>query len=47
MKLRELLNNGIIGQCYSHLTSLVGWDRLIAMAINRQAVDAPPVAANS
>jgi hypothetical protein len=31
------LNNGIIGQCYAHLVSLVGWDRLISIAIARQA----------
>lgn len=48
MKLRELLNNGIIGQCYAHLTSLVGWDRLIALAINRQAAaEQQLVAANN
>ncbi len=36
-KLRELLNNGVIGQCYAHLISLVGWDRLISIALQRQA----------
>lgn len=46
MKLRELLNNGIIGQCYAHLTSLVGWDRLISLAISRQAAQEQLTAAN-
>ena len=36
-KLRELLNNGVIAQCYAHLTSLIGWDRLIALAQIRAA----------
>jgi hypothetical protein len=36
-KLRELLNNGVIGQIYAHLVSLVGWDRLITMSVMRQA----------
>lgn len=44
MKLRELLNNGVIGQCYAHLTSLVGWDRLISLALARQAAEQPAAA---
>lgn len=36
-KIRELLDNGALGQIYAHLTSLTGWDRLIAIAIARQA----------
>ncbi|MHB8528441.1 MAG: SapC family protein [Caulobacteraceae bacterium] len=43
-KIRELLDNGAIGQIYAHLTSLIGWDRLIALAIARQ--NAAPTAAN-
>ncbi|MEO8927632.1 MAG: SapC family protein [Caulobacteraceae bacterium] len=43
-KIQELLTNGAIGQIYAHLTSLLGWDRLIALAIARQA--AAPKAAN-
>ena len=36
-KLVELRDNGALGQIYAHLVSLVGWDRLIAMAVMRQA----------
>lgn len=43
-KVRELLDNGAVGQIYAHLTSLIGWDRLITLAIARQAV--APRAAN-
>ena len=43
-KLQELLANGAVGQIYAHLMSLLGWDRLIALAIARQA--AAPRAAN-
>ncbi len=42
-KIRELLDNGALGQIYAHLVSLVGWDRLIALAIAR-ANAAPPAA---
>ena len=35
-KIRELLDNGALGQIYAHLISLVGWDRIIALAIARQ-----------
>jgi hypothetical protein len=34
-KLAELRDNGALGQIYAHLTSLLGWDRLIAMAFQR------------
>lgn len=44
-KLVELRDNGALGQIYAHLVSLLGWDRLIAMAIARAA--AQPVAANA
>ena len=43
-KVRELLDNGALSQIYAHLTSLIGWDRLIALAIARQP--AAPRAAN-
>lgn len=44
-KLVELRNNGALAQIYAHLLSLVGWDRLIALSLARQA--AQPQAANS
>ena len=39
-KLRELQTNGALAQIYAHLVSLVGWDRLIAVAMARQAATA-------
>jgi len=42
-KLKELTLNGALGQMYAHLISLAGWDRLIALAMNRQTA-APPAA---
>lgn len=44
-KLAELRDNGALGQIYAHLVSLLGWDRLIAMAFQRAA--AMPAAANA
>lgn len=44
-KLMELRDNGALGQIYAHLVSLVGWDRLVALAISRSAQQ--PVAANA
>ncbi len=41
-KLKELRDNGALQQIYAHLLSLVGWDRLIALALARQ-----PQAANA
>lgn len=35
-KLAELRDNGALGQIYAHLTSLVGWDRMIAIAVMRE-----------
>jgi hypothetical protein len=32
-----LRDNGALGQIYAHLLSLVGWDRLISLALARQA----------
>lgn len=43
-KLVELRDNGALGQIYAHLVSLLGWDRLIALAVQQQA--AAPQAAN-
>ncbi len=39
----ELRDNGALGQIYAHLLSLVGWDRLIAIAMAR-AVETPQAA---
>ena len=44
-KLVELRDNGALGQIYAHLVSLLGWDRLIALAFQRAAQ--MPVAANA
>lgn len=44
-KLAELRDNGALEKIYNHLASLVGWDRLIALASARGAAQAP-VAAN-
>lgn len=40
-KLVELRDNGALGQIYAHLVSLLGWDRLIAMAFQKAAVSQP------
>ena len=45
-KLAELRDNGALGQIYAHLVSLLGWDRLIAMAFQRSAA-AQPAAGNA
>ena len=45
-KLVELRDNGALGQIYAHLLSLVGWDRLVAIALAR-AANQQPVAANA
>jgi hypothetical protein len=44
-KFVELRDNGALAQIYAHLISLVGWDRLVALALAKQT--APPVAANA
>jgi len=36
-KLAELRDNGALGQIYAHMNSLMGWDRLIALAMERGA----------
>ena len=45
-KLVELRDNGALGQIYAHLVSLLGWDRLIAIAFTRSAA-AQPAAGNA
>lgn len=45
-KLAELRDNGALGQIYAHLVSLLGWDRLIAMAFQKAAAS-QPVAGNA
>lgn len=40
-KIRELLSTGALQQIYAHLTSLAGWDRLIHLALQRVAPQAP------
>jgi hypothetical protein len=44
-KLTELRDNGALGQIYAHMLSLVGWDRLIALAMARAPQQ--PQAANA
>ncbi|MFN3512187.1 MAG: SapC family protein [Phenylobacterium sp.] len=44
-KFIELRDNGALAQIYAHLTSLVGWDRLVALALARSANQ--PQAANA
>jgi hypothetical protein len=34
-KLTALRDNGALGQIYAHILSLVGWDRLVAVAMSR------------
>ncbi|MDB5443578.1 MAG: SapC-related protein [Phenylobacterium sp.] len=43
-KLKELRDNGALGQIYAHLLSLIGWDRLVALAMARAPQQ--PAAAN-
>jgi len=45
-KLREFLTNGALTQIFAHLTSLNGWDRLIAMAVTRQSTTPRPANLN-
>lgn len=44
-KFVELRDNGALGQIYAHLHSLVGWDRLIALAMAK-ANDQPSASLN-
>jgi hypothetical protein len=43
-KLKELMDNGALAQIHAHLMSLAGWDRLIALQLNRQAQQQPQAA---
>ncbi|WP_337185039.1 SapC family protein [Phenylobacterium sp.] len=43
-KLVELRDNGALSQIYAHIHSLVGWDRLVALAMARQAAQQPQAA---
>lgn len=45
-KIRELLDNGALGHIYAHLHSLIGWDRLISIAMARAAASPPPANLN-
>lgn len=40
-KLQELRDNGALGHIYAHMLSLMGWERLIAVAIVRAAQSRP------
>ena len=45
-KIKELQTSGALAQIYAHLTSLIGWDRLIALATLRQQQQAANGALN-
>jgi hypothetical protein len=45
-RVREMLQNGALAQVYAHLVSLNGWDRLISLAIARQATGPRPANLN-
>jgi hypothetical protein len=45
-KLNELIANGAVGQIYAHLTSLIGWDRLVAVTVSRAQAAGAPTPAN-
>ncbi len=40
-KLSELLNNGAMGAVFAHMVSLLGWDRLMAVASKRGPASLP------
>jgi len=44
-KLVQLRDNGALSQIYAHLNSLLGWDKLIALAVER--ANRQPAAANA
>lgn len=46
-KFAELRDNGALAQIYAHLVSLIGWDRLIAVALGKQVAAAQTAAANA
>ena len=43
-KFIELRDNGALGQIYAHMHSLVGWDRMIALALAKAAQEQPQAA---
>jgi hypothetical protein len=45
-KIKELQASGALAQIYAHLVSLIGWDRLIALATTRQQQQAANGALN-
>ncbi len=45
-KIHELFENGALAQIYAHQSSLLGWDRLIALAIARQQSQPAPANLN-
>jgi hypothetical protein len=46
-KFLQLRDNGALGQIYAHIVSLLGWDKLIAMAFERAQRDQMPTAGNA
>lgn len=44
-KLAELRDNGALEKIYNHLTSLIGWDRLVALASNKALIKSGEVPA--
>ncbi len=45
-KLKELIGNGAVAQIYAHLVSLIGWDRLVALAMARAPAQPAPANVN-
>jgi hypothetical protein len=45
-KLKELVENGALAQIYAHMMSLIGWDRVIALALANNTLGAVPANAN-
>jgi hypothetical protein len=45
-KIRHLLDTGALNQIYAHLQSLLGWDRLISVALARQNAAQQPANLN-
>jgi hypothetical protein len=45
-KLHELVGNGAVAQIYAHLTSLIGWDRLVALTLARAPAAPSPANVN-
>jgi hypothetical protein len=46
-KFIQLRDNGALGQIYAHIVSLLGWDKLIAMAFERAQREQMPTAGNA